>query len=49
MEPKPAFEGSRHAMGVATGLLGALTALFFLYPTPLLSSAEAAVKSLTGG
>ena len=28
---------------------GVLTALFFLYPGPLLSSAEAAVKSLGGG
>jgi NADH-quinone oxidoreductase subunit N len=28
---------------------GVLTALFFLYPGPLLSSADAAVKSLTGG
>jgi NADH-quinone oxidoreductase subunit N len=36
-------------MAAVQAVTGALTALFFLYPTPLLSSAEAAVKSLTGG
>jgi NADH-quinone oxidoreductase subunit N len=36
-------------MAAVQAVTGALTALFFLYPTPLLSTADAAVKSLTGG
>jgi len=36
-------------MVVIQTVMGVLTALFFLYPGPLLSGAEAAVKSLAGG